>query len=802
MKSFRSRILVLVLALVIAPLGATIYAIARKADDAAIAQATTELRAGATVARESLNFHGQQLALAARVLAADFGFKEAIASGDHDTLASALANHSARLHADLLVAFDLDGQLLASANSSLSMVAIATLNDNLQHTALNNTGFSYCLIDGVPYLLVSATVRAPKPIARTILGFAISESLTRDIAQIVGMDVVFIAGDMLQNTIVIASNAHTGIDATAELHMSADANFHRITAHNDHLLVQREVLPSTNGTLLFELIEPLNNAVRTYSELQTAIWLIGGTTALVALFLGFWLVRAATRPIETLTHAAARIEQGDYTAISVDRSSSEFRQLGQAFAAMRAAVSDREQRILHQSQHDKLTGLPNYDALQATLTSRIATDSGAREPVAVVLLELIQFADLNAALGHDICDLLLREIAQRLTNKLSHTGMVARVGSKQFMLMLPNTDIDGALLLGHELLRLVKQPITANDIPITINARCGIAVYPKHGTHAEVLTRRADLAVLQAQQSENEITCFDIAAEEKHQRRIQVLGDLQHAIDGNQLHLVYQPKMSMSDRRIVSCEALVRWRHPVYGNVSPAEFIPHAERTGSIRQLTRWVLDAALKQLAEWQQAGLNLSMAVNLSAADVADLNLPDDIMRKLKASNVPASQLILEITESTVMRNTDTALLVISQLRMHGVKFSIDDFGTGHSSLAQLRRLPVDELKLEGSLVADLIVEERARIIVRAMTDLSHSLGMQVVAEGVESAQILRAAAQAGCDIAQGFLVAKPLPASDFATWIATQTVTDSLSSAISSVTGPPGITARNTNIGSRAG
>jgi len=172
------------------------------------------------------------------------------------------------------------------------------------------------------------------------------------------------------------------------------------------------------------------------------------------------------------------------------------------------------------------------------------------------------------------------------------------------------------------------------------------------------------------------------------------------------------------------------------------------------------------------------------------------------LKALNVPASQLILEITESTVMRNTDTALLVISQLRMHGVKFSIDDFGTGHSSLAQLRRLPVDELKLEGSLVADLIVEERARIIVRAMTDLSHSLGMQVVAEGVESAQILRAAAQAGCDIAQGFLVAKPLPASDFATWIATQTVTDSLSSAISSVTGPPGITARNTNIGSRAG
>jgi EAL domain-containing protein (putative c-di-GMP-specific phosphodiesterase class I) len=366
--------------------------------------------------------------------------------------------------------------------------------------------------------------------------------------------------------------------------------------------------------------------------------------------------------------------------------------------------------------------------------------------------------------------------------------MVARVGSKQFMLMLPETDVDGALLLGHELLRLVQQPVTANDITVTINARCGIAVFPKHGTHAEELIRRTDLALLQAQQLENGITCFDIAAEEKHQRRIQVLGDLQHAIERNQLHLVYQPKMNMNDRRIIGCETLVRWRHPVYGNVSPAEFIPHAERTGSIRELTRWVLSTALKQLAAWHQAGINLSMAVNLSAADIADLNLPDDIMHKLKTYNVPASQLILEITESIVMRNTDTALLAISQLRMHGVKFSLDDFGTGHSSLAQLRRLPVDELKLEGNLIADLIVEERARIIVRAMTELSHSLGMQVVAEGVETAQILRAIAQAGCDIAQGYLIAEPMLAADLENWLTTHPIIDSLGTAISSAAAAP--------------
>lgn len=794
MRSFRSRILFLALALVIAPLAATIYALTRKADEAAIAQATTELNAGVTVARESLKFHGQQLSLAARVLSADYGFKEAIASGDRNTLRSALINHGARVQANLLATFDLDGQLLAAAND-LPASTMSTLGDILQHSALNSDAFSYCIIEGVPYLVVSATVRAPKPIARTILGFAINETLTRDIAQIVGMDVTFIARDTNGKVFVIASNPRTGLNAPAELRMNDNDGIHRITANRDHLLAQREMLPATNGTLLMELTEPLSHAAHTYTELQSAILLIGSSASLGALLLGFWLVRAAMRPIETLTDAAARIEQGDYSAINVDRSTTEFRQLTAAFSAMRSAVSEREHRILYQSQHDKLTGLPNYDALEATLSSRLAVKSDADKPITLILVELIQFADLNATLGHCIGDLLLREIAQRLSNKLSHAGMVARVGSKQFMLMLPDTDTDSALLLSHEVLRLVQQPISAGDIPITIHARCGITTYPHHGRYADELIRRADLALLQAQQSDQGIACFDITTEQKHQRRIQVLGDLQRAIDNNQLHLVYQPKMNLQDRRIVSCEALVRWRHPTYGNVSPAEFIPHAERTGSIRQLTRWVLNSALQQLSIWQQAGRNLSVAINLSAADMIDPTLPGDIMKTLKSCNVAADQLVLEITESAVMRNMEAALQAIAQLRMHGIKFSIDDFGTGHSSLAQLRSLPVDELKLESTLIADLVIEERARVIVRAVTELSHSLGMHVVAEGIETAQMLRAVAQAGCDIAQGYLISRPMPASELLTWLDTQTITSSLGNAIANLSVAPVMAYRST-------
>lgn len=780
MKSFRFRILVLVLGLVIVPLGATMYAISWKADDAAMAQATTELGAGALVARESLKFHGQQMALMANVLAADFGFKEAVASGDRNTIQSALNNHGSRLRADVLAVFDLDGKVIATANKDLSADALVTLSEQLEIAGSRNNKSSYCILDGIPYILVTSTVRAPNPIARTVLGFAINEALAADIAHIVGMDIIFVARDSHNRIATITSSKLSGIDPFHELDLGR-VDVHRVASSNSELLVQPETLPVTNGTLLFEVVEPRSHAARAYHELQTAMLLIGATACLAALILGFWLTRNATRPIDALTSAAERIEQGDYSTIRIDKSTTEFRKLGAAFAAMRAAVSEREQRIIHQSQHDKLTALPNYDALIAMLSSRIGTNTGHENPIALIMVELIQFADLNAALGHDIGDQVLCEVSRRLTNKVSHSGIVARVGSKQFILMMPDIDIDAALLLGHDVLRVVQLPIIAGDIPITVNARCGIACFPVHGRCAEDLLRRTDLALLQAQATETGIACFSPTTEEKHQRRVQVLGDLQHAIDDNHLYLVYQPKMKLADRSISGCEVLVRWNHPVHGPVSPAEFIPHAERTGLIRRLTRWVLSTAIAQLSEWQNAGIPLNIAVNLSAADITDMNLCNEVMQFLKQHNVPADQLTLEITESTVMKNTDTALLMIAQLRLHGIKFSIDDFGTGHSSLAQLRRLPVDELKLEGSLVADLIVEERARTIVHAMTALSHNLGMVVVAEGIENSQMLRAVVNAGCDIAQGYLIAKPMKAADLESWLRTQSIADSLASTM---------------------
>lgn len=769
MKSFRFRLLLLVLGLVVVPLGATIYAMARKAQTAAESQAATELQAGAAVARATLAFHGEQLSLALRVLTADFGFKEAIASADRDTLLSALENHGARIHADLATAFDMDGKLLANTLNQSSQQTVAQLRASALPGADNTRIVSYRIIDGIPYQLVYATVRAPEPIAYVVMGFALNERLAMDIAQVVGIGVSFVARDQAGHESEASSSNHPDLDLRAELNAGAGARLvHNSQSGQRKFLIQREALPTSDGTLLLVMHAPLDLATSAYAQLQNNILAIGGGALLLAALLASWMTQAATRPIMTLTRAAARIEHGDYNAIAPISDAPEFSQLSSAFAAMRDAVADREQRILHQSQHDELTGLLNRTAMCQSLRNDIEQHTPHGKSIAVCLIDLIQFSDINAALGHAVGDEALREIAQRLQRNAPMRSVVGRHGAKQFLVLLPDLTQADAMKLARQMLEVIQQPLMSADVPIQLHARCGIALFPAHGATAENLLRRADLALLNAQQSDIRVAVFNPDTEVSHQRRIQVLGDLQRGIEENQLRLVYQPKMDVRTRAIVSCEVLVRWQHPVHGNIPPSEFIPHAERTGAIRQLTDWVLDTALAQLAEWSRNGRHIELAVNLSAADIADATLPHTLINLLQRHGVAGQQLILEITESTVMQHIDTVLSAISSLHACGIRFSIDDFGTGHSSLAQLRRLPVDELKLEGSLIADMAQEERARMIVRAMTELGHSLGMRVVAEGVENIQLLRAISRSGCDIAQGYLIAKPMSATQLVSWL----------------------------------
>jgi len=390
MKSFRVRILLLVLSLIVVPLGATIYALARKAEAAAEAQAATELQTGAAAARETLSFHGQQLSFALRVLSADFGFKEAIASGDRNTFLSALENHGARIHADLVAAFDTDGNWLSGTLDHPSTLSMVQLRDIALLSENNTRAVTFRIIDGVPYQLVSATVRAPEPIAYVVMGFALNEALARDISKVVHIGVSFVARDRAQHDSIVSSVAFADLDLHDELGLNmAKTHVHSSQSAQQQFLVQREELPTDDGALLLVLHAPLNIAMQAYAQLQSKILIIGGGALLLAALAASWLVHSATRPIATLTNAAARIERGDYSVIEPMSDTPEFSQLSAAFSAMRDAVADREQRILHQSQHDELTGLLNRSALRQTLTEHIAQRTTMQQSIALCLFDLV-----------------------------------------------------------------------------------------------------------------------------------------------------------------------------------------------------------------------------------------------------------------------------------------------------------------------------------------------------------------------------------------------------------------------------
>ena len=431
-------------------------------------------------------------------------------------------------------------------------------------------------------------------------------------------------------------------------------------------------------------------------------------------------------------------------------------------------MAEREQRILHQAQHDELTGLANRNRIQMLISEALV--SRPTQPFTLCLIDIVRFSDINAFFGHNLGDRLVIEVAKRLTSVAPHQAQVARVGVDQFLIVLPECALDSGLLLGTDLLRCLRETIEADGIPLHLLARGGLAEYPSHGTTAEDLMRRVDVALFSAHKDASDIAVFEPAVEAAHRRRIEVLGELQHGIESGQLRLVYQPKLDLQTRTLTNCEVLVRWRHPVYGDVPPSEFIPHAERTGSIRHLTSWVLQTVATQLNIWNATGIEPEIAINLSAADIVDPDLPAEVERLLAAYKIPGRQLIFEITESVAMRNIDVALRAMERLKTLGIRFAIDDFGTGYSSLAQLSRLPVDELKLDSGLIARLAEDERAHVVIGAMVKLGHTLNMRIVAEGVENAQLMRSIAKLGCDVAQGYAIAKPLPPAGFIKWLET--------------------------------
>jgi diguanylate cyclase (GGDEF)-like protein len=474
---------------------------------------------------------------------------------------------------------------------------------------------------------------------------------------------------------------------------------------------------------------------------------------------------SAVRPLGVLVNAARQIEQGVYCENIEVHGGEEFQRLAGTFNAMQAAIREREARILHQAAHDALTGLPSRSGLRALLDD--AVDAG---PCSVALIDVHRFRNVNASVGHKVGDELLCALAVRLESLGGGRWPCARVGADQFAVVAALHDSE----LLHRLLVLadeLRAGLTVGGLRQSVDVRVGISEWRAPRVAAEDLLRQADVALLLAKEQGTVGVLYQGAHDADHQRRVLLVAELRRALGGEGLSLHYQPLVSMTNRDTVGFEALLRWTHPTLGSIPPGEFVPLAERASVLPDLSRWVLRSAIAQLGAWQAAGIDADVAVNLSAADFADGELAARVLALLRELRAPADRLLLEVTESAIMREPQLAAQVMQQLRSAGVRFAIDDFGTGHSSLAQLHALPVDELKIDRAFVQDLDSSAHNQAIVRTTVELGHSLELKVVAEGIETPEVWGALLRLGCDLGQGYFISRPMPAATVPEWLRRQ-------------------------------
>ncbi len=436
------------------------------------------------------------------------------------------------------------------------------------------------------------------------------------------------------------------------------------------------------------------------------------------------------------------------------------------------ALATANMQLEIQATHDALTGLPNRSFLQKRLEQEAQIARESNIPAALLLLDLDRFKEVNDTLGHTVGDLLLQKIGFRLQSHLRPTDLIARLGGDEFAIVLPATDADGAIHAARTLIGALDMPILVDGHAFSIGGSIGIALTPEHGFNVTTLLRCADVAMYVAKRSQSGHAEYSPKIDQHSPYKLALMSELRQAIADDRLLIHYQPKVSFSLGRMVGVEALVRWPHPVHGLIQPEDFIPLAERTGLIGPLTRWVLERAVRQCRDWEQGGLHMNIAVNLSTHTLYDPKLLSTVTNLLKAYEVAPSQLTLEITESMLMEEPERAQVVLADLRTLGVSIAIDDFGTGYSSLAYLKRLPIDEVKIDKAFVHGLGVDADPAdaAIVQAVVAMARPLQCEVVAEGVESTEAWTFLHELGCDLAQGYYCSRPLPAAELEQWART--------------------------------
>jgi diguanylate cyclase (GGDEF)-like protein len=775
-RSFRNRLFVVIAVVVLGIEAFTTFAALRALERDALANSTSDLTVGERVFSELLATREQQLATGVRVLADDFGFREAVATGDFDTIQSVLANHGNRIDADL-VSFIRPTHDIEASTHRFSRDADSTrfpFGALLEESSVGGAVARTVLLPDGAFQLVVAPIRAPQLIGWVGVGFSVNDELAAELKELTGLDVSFVttspSGALALPASTLASDDRLALVDTVRGAAARELAGSPTTVDLAASAYLSSAVDLTgDGSIIALLQRSMAEALAAYRRLLDQFLLIFAATLVVAVVAARLVAGGVTRPVDALAAAARRIAAGSYDErVEVERKD-EFGVLANAFNEMQRGISEREERILHQSRHDTLTDLPNRTALHERLKAALARTERHGRHGAVLMLDLRAFKAINDTFGHDTGDDALRSLATRLVAAAREADTVARYGGNCFIVLIEEATEAEAGVLAQRLLATVREPLVLERAQVRLDLSIGAVCFPSHGTDVGVLLRRAEIAMYAARESNEALAFYRVGQDETHLRKLELAKELQLALEQDALDVYYQPKLDLTTGRIGQAEALLRWRHPRLGFVSPAEFVPIAERSGLMRPLTVAVLRKVVKDLAAWTARGLDLVVSANVSTIDLVDPHFPERLTRLIAEHRVPASRLTLEVTESALMSDPAGAGAVLERLRAAGFKLSIDDFGTGYSSLAQLKHMPVSELKIDKSFVLGLPDNADDAVIVRSTIELGHSLGLSVVAEGVEHERCMEFLRAAGCDLAQGYGISRPLPREDLLAFLA---------------------------------
>ncbi len=786
--SLGARIITLVLSLLLVLQVASFGAIRASLQASTRAKMPRELATADRVMKSLLDQQGSTLSEKMRVLAFDPGLDEALQIGEVPTIVDTLDNLAKRISAAevMIVGLDYKPQAYSGHPNRPLEVAAAPLIDGLRRLqGQDGAPRPLALVGNEVMQVLSVPISAPRTVPRgwMVMAFPVQQRLVSEMRQLSDKHLTLMVRQLPAQrwTVALSSLPAAKSRALSELRWLPEARVSdevlEVEAASENLAVRthwfaQEGRPPgavEGATVLALVTASIDDAVRISDDLQYGLLMITLVGFVAFGFASVLTARRVTTPLRDLATAAERLGAGDFTTpMRRLKRSDEIGELATAFERMRINVADKQAEVQKLAYWDPLTGLPNRVQFRNAVAEAITLAQAQGHTVAVIMLDLDRFKHVNDVLGYRLGDMLLTCLADRLKGQIVRgDDMVARLSGDEFAILLRRGDAALAQSVATRIVRAFDEPLELEEHTVDMGAGVGMACWPEHASDTEQLLSRAEVAMYTAKRRASGPLLYDASIDASSAQTLSLLSELRHAVDHGELRLFLQPKLGLGKGDVVGAETLVRWMHPTRGMVPPMQFIPFAEQTGFIRNLTMWIFEEAARHWIALQAEGLALTLSINLSTRDLLDQDLPQKFATLLARHGVPTSAFCLEITESAIMDDPQRALVTLERLSEQGFLLSIDDFGTGYSSLAYLKRLPVDELKIDKSFVMSMETDVDDRKIVRSTIDLAHNLGLTVVAEGVENAKIWDLLRELNCDHAQGYHMGKPMPAADFGRW-----------------------------------